>query len=215
MKIIVGDNAVKLTKEQLDMFSALTKLQKGIALNSMEGMEPIDAYRAAGGKAKTDNAASVSVSQILNNLNVKAFMDSFNEAMISDAIMTRTEMLERLTAISRTELTDVVTIRNRVMVEDGEGVEVEQSFWALKDPEDMTEGSTSAISELSAGKDGLKIKLHDQKAAMKQIAELEGFNAAIRLAHGGDPDAPPIAVENVPADPLEAAKVYQQMLEGK
>jgi len=46
----------------------------------------------------------------------------------------------------------------------------------LKPVDEMSNGGICAISELTAGKDGLKVKLHDQKAAMKQLAELMGYN---------------------------------------
>jgi phage terminase small subunit len=35
----------------------------------------------------------------------------------------------------------------------------------------------SAISELTTGKDGIKLKMHDPKAAIKQLAEMQGWDA--------------------------------------
>jgi phage terminase small subunit len=42
----------------------------------------------------------------------------------------------------------------------------------------MTNGGMKAISELTATNNGLKIKMHNQRGAMKQLAELQGFDAA-------------------------------------
>lgn len=183
MKIPVGENSIELTDDQLEAFSVLTKLQRAVALKSLEGLCDAEAYRQGGGKAKNANSLSTSASEILNNPNVRQFIDYFNGNLIASSIMTRVEMLERLTGMARTNITDVVKIHNKVMTEGPDGEEIEQSFWALKDTEEMTDGGVSSISELTASKDGLKIKLHDQKVAMKQIAEIEGFNATARLDH--------------------------------
>lgn len=195
MKIIVQDKAVELSDEQLEMYGNLTKLQKSVSLKKLEGLSDAEAYRQGGGKAKGASSLTSAASEILTNLDVRQFIDSFNGHLISRAIMSREEMLERLTVMARTEITDVIKFSDAAPMDteaDGQTVIDEQSVWSLRQAEDMRNGGTAAISELTASRDGLKIKLHDQKAAMKQIADIEGFNAAIRLAHGGDPDAPPI-----------------------
>ena len=40
----------------------------------------------------------------------------------------------------------------------------------------MTGAGPAAISELTAGRKGLTVKLHDQVSAMKQLADLMGWN---------------------------------------
>jgi phage terminase small subunit len=207
MKIIVNDRAIELSQEQLDLFGKLkTRLQRNVALKSLEGLSDVDAYLQAGGKAKGDNSQRASASEILCNPNIVAFIESFNAHLIAPSIMTRVEMLERLTGVARTSITDVVDINNQVMVEiDGE--KVLQSYWSLKDPDQIKGAGASAISELTASKEGIKIKLHDSKAAMKQIADLEGYNAAVRLAVGGDPEGDPlIAVTMTPEQYRKARK---------
>lgn len=196
MKVIVSDRAIELSQEQLDLFGKLkTKLQRNTALKSLEGLSDVESYLQAGGKAKGDNSRSTAASQIINNLNVQAFLKSFDAYFIAPSVMTRQEMLERLTGVARTSITDVVDINNQVMVEI-DGDQVLQSYWSLKDPDEIKGAGASAISELTASKEGIKIKLHDSKAAMKQIADLEGYNAAVRLAVGGDPDGSPIKTED-------------------
>jgi phage terminase small subunit len=207
MKIIVNDRAIELSQEQLDLFGKLkTKLQRNTALKSLEGLSDVDAYVQGGGKAKSENSRSTSASEIMNNPNVQAFLKSFDAYFIAPSVMTRQEMLERLTGVARTSITDVVDINNQVMVEiDGE--QVLQSYWSLKDPDQIKGAGASAISELTASKEGIKIKLHDSKAAMKQIADLEGYNAAVRLAVGGDPNGDAlIAVTMTPEQYRKARK---------
>jgi phage terminase small subunit len=120
--------------------------------------------------------------------------------------MTRQEMLERLTGFARTEITDLVDINEDVMVVTPDGEEVKQSFWALKDPSRIGGAGTAAISEITASKDGIKFKMHDQKTCMKQIADLEGYNAAVRLAIGGDPDGDPIIAVTMTPDQYRKAR---------
>jgi phage terminase small subunit len=197
MKIIVNERAIELGQEQLDLFGKLkTKLQRNTALKSLEGLCDVDAYIQGGGKAKGDNSQRASASEILCNPNIVAFIESFNAHLIAPSIMTRVEMLERLTGYARTEITDLVDIHENVIVDLPDGGQVKQSTWSLKEASEMGGAGVAAISEITASKDGIKFKIHDQKASMKQIADLEGYNAAVRLAVGGDPDGSPIKTED-------------------
>lgn len=172
-----------MTEEQLAMFNNLTKLQQNVALEKIANplISNVEAYKRGGGTAKKNaNAIAASASEVLNNPNVVTFVKSFNAERVQSTVMDRDEMIERLTKMARTEITDVVKIVNSddqlMNMETGEVVEG-QSFWSLRSPEEMQNGGVSAISELTATSQGLKIKLHDQRAAMKQLAELQGFDA--------------------------------------
>ncbi|ACG60339.1 small subunit terminase TerS [Iodobacter phage PhiPLPE] len=178
MKVKAQGRSVTLSKEQVDMFNALTKLQQNFVLKKLEGLSNYQSYVAAGGKSKTQEAASVSAIQILHNINVSSFIKSFDEIAverIASAVMSREEMIERLSTMARVKVDDVLNISNRTLY-DSDGEEVAQGAWSLKNVEDMTNDAAIAISELTAGKDGLKVKLHNQIAAMKQLADLCGYN---------------------------------------
>lgn len=90
----------KMTDHQKELFDKLKPLQREVALNSISGMNDIDSYKASSGKAKTEKAMRVCVSQILANLNVKAFLDSMKAAAVSSAVMSRQRMLEDQTMIA-------------------------------------------------------------------------------------------------------------------
>lgn len=178
MKIKTEGRTVVLTKEQIEMFNGLTKLQQNIALKKLEGLSNYKAYVAAGGKAKSQASASTSADEILGKLNVSSFIKSFEVPAIeriASAVMSREEMIERLSTMARVKVDDVLNISNRILY-DSEGEEVAQGAWSLKNVEGMTNDAAIAISELTAGKDGLKVKLHNQIAAMKQLSELLGYN---------------------------------------
>ena len=187
MKIKAEGRNVVLTKEQISAFEGLTKLQQKVATNRLSGMSAFDAYVNGGGKARNSAVAATCAHEILNNPNVSSFIKSFETRAaerITSAIMSREEMIERLSTMARVKVDDVLNISNRILY-DSDGEEVAQGAWSLKNVEDMTNDASIAISELTAGKDGLKVKLHNQIAAMKQLSELLGYNKPQEITVNG------------------------------
>lgn len=166
----------KLTKEQKDMFGKLTNLQQKMVTNIINGMKPSDAHREAGGECKTESNRRTLASQILSNPCVKEFLDSINYEAINEAIMSRSEMLERLSNLSRIDMSDLITW-HVVRSTNDEGEEVEQSLWSIKESAMIDPYAMASIAEVTAGKEGFKIKQHSPLAAMKQLADMEGYNA--------------------------------------
>jgi hypothetical protein len=183
----VETNDGSFDEDQFKMFLKLTTLQQGVITMKMEGMNDIDAYILAGGKAVTENAQSTAASIILRNVNVKALWTSLQKTRWEAQIMTREEMGAELTQLSQTTLGDILDIetetRTMMDMETGEIEEIAgQSRWSLKAFDDMSKAGLAAISELSVGKDGgYKVKMHSQLAARKQLAELMGHNKPISL----------------------------------
>ncbi|WP_340618810.1 hypothetical protein [Xenorhabdus entomophaga] len=56
-----------------------------------------------------------------------------------------------------------------------------QATWQFRDSALQNPAALSAISELTTGKDGIKLKLHDPKAAIKQLSELMGWDSAKKV----------------------------------
>ncbi|PHM55130.1 terminase small subunit [Xenorhabdus sp. KK7.4] len=192
----------KLTDEQQVLFDALTKQQQQFVLGILKGLNQIDAYKQAGYKAKNENTASVSASQIFGNLKVKAFLNSMNQQAVSEAVMSRQEALERLSTMGRVSLHDIAEFRNSQIGEDDEGKPVFQATWQFKDSALQSPAAMSAISELTTGKDGIKLKLHDPKAAIKQLADLMGWDAPKKTEITGKGGGP-IQYADLTEDELE------------
>lgn len=171
-----------MTPEQKTLFDDLTSLQQQIALNSLSGMSNIDSYKNSKGKAKTQEAQEAGASEILNNPKVKLFLDAMKEEAVNNAIMSRQEMMERLTSLSRVSMNDLIDW-GVYSTTDAEGNEVKQSVWTVKDSASQDDVAMASIAELSASKDGIKIKQHSPLAAMKQLSELAGYNAAQKHDH--------------------------------
>ena len=185
----------KLTVEQQQLFDALTPLQKKFTLAIVKGKNQTDAYKAAKGKAKSPEAIRNSASQIFTNLGVQAFLKSVQSELVSEAIMTREEALRRLTSMARARITDLVEFAEHDMGVDEDGREVIQAAWRFKDSVKNSPEILDAIAELTAGKDGIKLKLHDARGAIKQLGDMEGWDAPKKTELSG-PDGSPIQHEH-------------------
>lgn len=179
-----------MTPEQKALFDQLTELQQRTAINVLGGMTQRQGYYAAGGKATSDESADATVSALLSNIKVKAFMDAMKEQAVSEAVMTRTEALEKLSALARTDLKDLVEFAEYELGSDPEsGDPIIQSSWRIKSSALQDPVKMAAISELTASKDGIKIKTHSPLTAIKQLSDMQGWNAAekreITGANGG------------------------------
>lgn len=194
-----------MTPDQQLLFDELTQLQQRVATNVLAGMTQRQAYYAAGGTAKTDDSADSAVHTMLSNVQVRAFMDSMKVQAVSDAIMTREEAMAKLSLIGRTDLKDIVTFQTFETGRDLEtGEPVKQTGWFIPDNVLSNPAKLAIISELTAGKDGIKVKTHSQLAAIKQLAEMQGWNAAKRFEHTGADGGPIRHAQELTDEQLEA-----------
>ncbi|QLX25049.1 terminase small subunit [Citrobacter freundii] len=193
----------KLTAEQQLLFDALTPLQKKFSLAIVKGKNQTDAYKTAKGKAKGDNLRKAAHA-IATNCDVLAFLASVQVSAVSDAIMTREEALKRLTSMGRARITDLVDFGEHVVGEDEDGRDVIQATWKFKDSVKQSPELLDAIAELTAGKDGIKLKLHDARGAIKQIGDMEGWEAPKKTELSG-PNGGPIQHEDLTDEQLKEA----------
>jgi phage terminase small subunit len=95
----------------------------------------------------------------------------------------------------------------------GEGVE----DLHVKDFRKLTDAQRRLIAGVKYGKHGLEVSYRDQDAALLNLARFLGL-VVNKNEHGG-PNGGPIPVASVnytlPSDPVEAAKAYQMLMEGK
>lgn len=200
----------KLTAEQQRLFDVLTPLQKRFSLAIIKGKNQTEAYRKAGGKAKGDNLRKAAY-VIATNCDVQAFIKSVQGEIIDEAIMTRDEALKRLSKMGRASIADIAEFSNSIVGEDEEGNPVYQAVWSFKDSSLQDPDAMSAVSELISGKDGIKLKMHDPKAAIKQLAELQGWEAPKKTELTGA-DGGPIKTETTNLTADQAAEIYRKMM---
>lgn len=178
----------ELSPEQLESFTSLTRLQRGVAIATLEGLTPAQAHKRAGGVSKSEDNRTRLAGEILRNPAVEKFLDSMKNLTVERlgaAVMSRDEMAERLTQVARTRIDDIMVLSNDTLL-NTEGELVQQGAWAFKNPEEMGGYGAGMISELTVGKMGTKIKMHDQVAAMKQLSTLLGYDkpAQVELSGG-------------------------------
>ena len=181
-------SAQGLTPEQQKLAEKLTNLQRGVVIGVVAGKSQRQAYRDAGGKAKTDEAADASVSQILSNVKVADFYNSLRAEAATEAVMTRTQALERLTLMATTEITDVAEFAAmdvKRVGKDGEETTEEETIWRIKDSGELGPRARAAIKSVTMTKMGPKIELYDAQNAMAQLAKLQGWEAAQKIDHSG------------------------------
>ena len=130
-------------------------------------------------------AAAVSVNNILKIPKVAKLHQALKDHRLSEGILTRSEAMKILSDMASTSMGDLVVFGTTQAGEDEHGEPIYQSTWSFKNSDQLTEAQLRSIAELTATRDGLKIKQHDQKAAIKQLAEMAGWEAAKKVQHSG------------------------------
>lgn len=172
-----------MTPEQQELFDQLTELQQRTATGVLAGMTQRAAYFAAGGTTTTDAAADAIASRMLSDARVKAFMIAMKKQAVSDAIMSREEMLARLSLIGRKGVKDVVRFKTSVVGKDMvTGEDVQQTNWFIPDSVLQNEDDLSIIESVEATKNGPKIKTYSSIGAMALIAKIQGYEAPQKVA---------------------------------
>lgn len=180
-----------MNADQKKSFDKLTPLQQAIALEMlMPGMTQKQAYINAGGKAEGDNNIGACASELLNNPNVIEFLDLMRVEVVSNAVMSRQEALEKLSNLARTDLKDLVEFGSYDLGEDQDGNPIVQASWRIKDSAMQDPNKMAAISELTSGRDGIKIKTHSPITAIQQLAKMQGWEAATKHELTGKDGAP-------------------------
>lgn len=163
---------------------ALTPKQENFCLAYLETGNASEAYRRS---YDAENMKSATIHsrayELLDNSEIAARLAELNQAAVTAAVMTRQEALEKLSALARTDLKDLVEFGEYALGEDAEGNPVIQSSWKIKDSALQDPVKLSAISELTAGRDGIKIKTHSPLSAIQQLAKMQGWESAQKVDH--------------------------------
>lgn len=179
-----------MTDEQKELFDKLTPLQQKVCTNVIGGMSNIDAYIAAGGKAKTKTSQESGASEILSNPKVKAFLDSMKQSAVNDAVMSRQEMLETLTRLAR--------------------VNLPLNSAGFLDLTQLTAEQHEALEQVQISDNGIKAKNYSKLAAMKQLSDIAGYNDPIRVEQTTIQANYDIKSD----DPKRASQEYLELIKG-
>ncbi len=195
-----------MTPEQKAQFDQMTTLQQRVCVNVLSGGYDSNraAYFAAGGKAKSNESADAIVARMLGDAKVRPFLSSMKAATVSEAIMSREEAMERLTKAARITITDIAEFGERQVGEDDDGQPIKETVWRIKNSDELTPEAAAAIKSVTATKFGPKLELHDPHAAIKQLADMSGWQAPSKHELSG-PGGSAIPIESTVSAPEVAA----------
>lgn len=161
---------------------ALTAKQQRFADEYLIDLNATQAAIRAGYSPKT---ADQQASRLLTNVKVRQYLAQRQGERSERTAITQDMVLRELAKIGFSDIRKVVrwgeTMVRMVDAED-EGADdmVPYHGLALIDSTDIDDDTAGAIAEVSQGKEGLKVKLHDKKGALVDIGRHLGM-----FGHGG------------------------------
>lgn len=175
----------------------LTAQQEAFAVAVASGATQLNAYRLAYPRAQRwkDNAATAAASNLAGAANVAARIVELQRKAADANEVTVERIVAELAKIAFGDLRDV-------MVWGGRGL-------VLKDSQTLNDAAAGALSEVSQGQYGLKVKRHDKVAALKLLAEIRG--AVVKRAEVTGKDGAPLAAPGVTMTPEQLAALAVKM----
>lgn len=159
---------------------ALTAKQQRFVDEYLIDLNATQAAIRAGYSKKT---ARQIADQNLSKLDIKAELEKRMQSRSARTEITQDMVLRELAKIGFSDIRKVVRWgETQVRMVDGEEGEAEDMVpyhgLALIDSTDVDDATAAAIAEVSQGRDGLKVKLHDKKGALVDIGRHLGMFAA-------------------------------------
>ncbi len=176
-----------MTPEQIALLEALTPLQRAVCTRVAGGMAQREAYmaaKAAAGRPCTPAVADANASRMLAAAKPAAFLAAIQQTAVRSAIMEKEEAMEILSRQARTSLSDLVEWARYPIASDmmtGEVTEW-QTGWRIKPSVEQDPEKMALISELTASKEGIKIKTHSQREALQLLGKFRGWEAPTKVA---------------------------------
>lgn len=184
----------------------LTGKQEKFCLEYIKCGNASEAYRKAySTKNMKPETVNRNAKALMDNNKISARIEALNKKAESAAVMTRQEALERLSRFARTDLADLVEFGSYEMGEDETGRPIIQAAWKIRDSVLQDPEKLSAIAELAATKDGIKIKTHSPLQAIQQLAKMQGWESAQKHELSG-PGGTPIPVAPMTKEEYKQAR---------
>ncbi len=156
---------------------ALTQKQEAFALAYFETGNASEAYRRSyNAENMSPNVIHNKASALMAKGDVRVRIEQLRAKAETASVMSRQEALERLSTFARADLSDLVEFGAYELGQDDDGKPIVQAAWKIRDSVLQDPKKLAAISELSAGRDGIKIKTHSPLQAIQQLAKLQGWD---------------------------------------
>lgn len=154
--------------------------------------------------------AATNVWRMLKNADVSALYTALRDVQLLEGIITRNEAIKILSDMARASMGDLIEWRNCKVATDEDDTPILQTTWSFKDLENLTLAQLRSIAEVAATPQGIKIKQHDPKAAIKQLADMLGWNGPQEISLTNRIRVIP---ENISLE--EATQIYEQKLRSR
>lgn len=148
-----------------------------------EYLKDLNATQAAIRAGYSKNTADQQASRLLTNVKVRAYLAERQDDRSKRTEITQDMVLRELAKIGFSDIRKVVRWgETQVRMVDGDEGEAEDMVpyhgLALIDSTEVDDATAAAIAEVSQGRDGLKVKLHDKKGALVDIGRHLGMFTA-------------------------------------
>ncbi|MFY3310904.1 terminase small subunit [Achromobacter ruhlandii] len=193
---------------------ALTDKQRRFVDEYLVDLNATQAAIRAGYSAKTAGQIG---EQNLRKLEIAAAVQEAQAIRAKRTEITQDMVLRELAKIGFSDIRKIVRWGKTELrvtdsdTDDEENVTEAYHGLALVSADDIDDDTAAAISEISEGREGLKVKLHDKRGALVDIGRHLGMFPT-KLEHSGPGGGPMQTVSAVATTPDEAAKIYQQMM---
>lgn len=182
---------------------ALTVKQERFCQKYHECGNASEAYRYAYDAEKMNSQnIHCKASQLLLKGYISDRLREMQDKMLKRSEITKERVLEELTAIMESKITDYVELVTREVPiskpkigESWEDVETTpRQFLEFKDFSQLTERQVRAIESIKEGRNGIELKLHGKSWTIERICKMLGFDAPQKVAQtdslGNDLDSP-------------------------
>lgn len=166
-----------------ELSEGLTDLQIKVVHNVVSGeySSNTKAYLAAKDGEVSEDTAKANVSRMLADANVKPYYKALINKAALDSVISREQALEILSNMATTKITDIATYETIEHIDKASGKTIKQGVWYLKDSENLTDEQATSIMAVKATPQGVEIKQHDHKIAIKQLAEMMGWESEKKI----------------------------------
>lgn len=160
------------------MARKLTSKQEAYKNARISGMGVSESYRAAYAcTVMSVKSVSAAAGKLEKDDRIAMAIKEAREKAENNAVMSREEALEKLSLSARVSITDVADFKLTEVGKDAEGNAVHQTTWVIKNSEDIAPEVAACIKSITITQTGPKLELHDQNSAIKQLADMQGWNA--------------------------------------
>jgi phage terminase small subunit len=160
------------------MARKLTSKQEAYKNARIAGMGVSESYRAAyKASGMSDKAVSKEATKLEQDPRIALGVEVKRKEAETSAVMSREEALEKLSLSARVSITDVADFKLTEVGKDADGNAIHQTTWVIKNSEDIAPEVAACIKSITITQTGPKLELHDQNSAIKQLADMQGWNA--------------------------------------